>query len=223
MTVGMALGTPTVADLERRPKLRGVLHLIAAPVFALDGLVLTAVARTTGARLACAVYAASAAALFATSATYHRVSWSPGLRPVMQRLDHSMIFVLIAGSYTPVAVLTLAPHDRVVFLVFVWLGAAAGVGMKWLPGQRPGWVDGALYISLGWLAVLFLPQFIAGAGLAASLLFGVGGLLYTLGALALATHRPDPWPRVFGSHEVWHAATLAAATSQAIGLWLLAV
>jgi len=135
MTVGMALGTPTVADLECRPKLRGVLHLIAAPVFALDGLVLTAVARTTGARLACAVYAASAAALFATSAAYHRVSWSPGLRPVMQRLDHSMIFVLIAGSYPPVAVLTLAPHDRVGFLVFVWLGAAGGVVMKWPPGQ----------------------------------------------------------------------------------------
>ena len=178
MTADMTLGTtPTLAELECRPKLRGVLHLIAAPVFALNGLVLTAVARTTGARLACAVYAASAAALFATSATYHRVAWPPRLHQIMQRLDHSMIFVLIAGTYTPVVVLTLAPHDRVVFLPFVWLGAAAGVVLKWLPGQRPGWVEGALYIALGWLALLFLPQFIAGAGVAASLLLGVGGVL----------------------------------------------
>jgi len=223
MTAGITLGSPTLAELECRPKLRGVLHLIAAPLFAFNGLVLTAVARTTGARLACAVYAASAAALFATSATYHRVSWPPRLRPIMQRLDHSMIFVLIAGTYTPVVVLTLPPHERVVFLLLVWLGAAAGVVLKWLPGQRPGWVEGALYIALGWLALLFLPQFIAGAGVAASLLLGVGGVLYTLGAAALATHRPDPWPRVFGYHEVWHAATLAATTCQAIGIWLLAV
>ena len=138
----MALGASTVAGLECRPKLRGVLHLIAAPVFAFNGLVLSAVARTTGARLACAVYAASVAALFATSATYHRGSWGPRLREIMRRLDHSMIFVLIAGTYTPVVVLTLAPRDRVVFLPFVWLGAAAGVVLKWLPGQRPGWVEG---------------------------------------------------------------------------------
>jgi hemolysin III len=198
-----------------KPKLRGVSHEWAFFVSLFLGAALIVAAKTPKATLAVAVYAVSLSALLGTSALYHRVDWQrPNVRRWMRRLDHSMIFFLIAGTYTPFALLVLNGPLADAILVVVWAGAIAGaiVEMIWI--DHPKWVAALIYMSLGWVAVLAFPGLWSEMGVAGTLLVAVGGLLYTAGAVVYATQRPDPFPRTFGYHEVFHALVIAAAAAQ---------
>jgi len=167
------------------------------------------------ATVAAAIYAASVAALFGASALYHRINWaSAAARRWMRRLDHSMIFFLIAGTYTPFALLALEGTLATVILVAVWAGALGGVFMKLVWIEAPKWVVAMSYVLLGWVAVATFPQLLSGIGITATTLLAVGGLLYTAGALVYALRRPDPAPKVFGYHEIFHALVIVAAALQ---------
>jgi hemolysin III len=198
-----------------KPRLRGVSHEWAFFVSLFLGAGLILAAKTPKATLAVAIYAVSLSALFGTSALYHRVNWTrPSARRWMRRLDHSMIFFLIAGTYTPFALLVLNGPLADAILVVVWIGAIAGavVEMVWI--DHPKWVAALIYMSLGWVAAVAFPELWSEMGVTGTLLVALGGLLYTAGALVYATQRPDPSPRVFGYHEVFHALVIAAAAAQ---------
>jgi len=171
-------------------------------------------ARGAEARVAVAVYALSLCAMFGASALYHRIDWPPRPRAWLRRLDHSMIYVLVAGTYTPFALLVLAPALGWAILGVVWAGALAGVvlSLAWI--DKPRWLTSVLYVALGWVAVIALPQLWDRAGAMAVALLATGGVLYTLGAVVYARQRPDPAPRVFGYHEVFHVLVIAAAAAQ---------
>jgi hemolysin III len=198
-----------------KPRLRGVWHQWAFFVSVAIGAALVIVAPAGQPRLAAAIYALSVTALFGTSALYHRVTWdSLGARRWMRRLDHSMIFCLIAGTYTPFALLVLEGDLATVILIVVWAGALAGVLMKLVWIDAPKALVAVTYIMLGWVAVAAFPDMIERLGVTASMLVAVGGLLYTLGALVYAFQRPNPAPSVFGYHEVFHALVILAAALQ---------
>jgi hemolysin III len=198
-----------------KPRLRGVSHQWAFYVSLVLGAALVAAAPGGQPRLAATVYALSVAALFGTSALYHRITWaSQAARRWMRRLDHSMIFFLIAGTYTPFALLVLHGDLATVILVVVWAGALAGVLMKLVWIDAPKALVAILYLALGWVAVAAFPSMIGELGITGTALVGVGGLLYTAGALVYAFQRPDPAPTVFGYHEVFHALVILAAALQ---------
>jgi hemolysin III len=201
---------PYVA-LPVKPRLRGVSHQWAFVVSLACGAALIATASGGAAVATAAIYAASVSALLGTSALYHRVTWRPELRRWMRRLDHAMIFFLIGGTYTPIAVIALHGTLATVVLAIVWGGAAAGVALKlgWIDAPKP--VTAAVYLALGWVAVATFGQLTDRIGLAAVLALGAGGLLYTAGAVIYALGRPNPVPGVFGYHEVFHALVIAAA------------
>ena len=201
-------GHPAAPDLIERPRLRGILHLAAFPLSLVAGVVLIASANSVAARVSSAVYAASASVLFGVSALYHRGRWSTRARALMQRLDHSNIFVLIAGTYTPVAVLLLTGGARIAVLAVVWGGAVTGVILRVVWRSAPRWLFIPLYITLGWVAVAVMPSLLERGGATLTLLLVIGGVTYTAGAIIVALHRPDPAPRVFGYHEVFHLMTL---------------
>lgn len=218
--------TETVAPLLApvKPRMRGQLHAWAAAVSVATGAVLITAAgslATASAAWSTAIYATAIVALFATSGLYHRRAWTDRGRAVMKRLDHSMIFVLIAGTYTPIAVLALPQHSGVVVLWIVWGGAAAGIVLKMIWPTAPRWIGVPLYIGLGWTAVFVFPEIAHGAGVAALVLIVVGGAAYTLGALTYALKRPDPYPATFGFHELFHSATIVAATCHYLAIWLI--
>ncbi len=209
---GVAMDAATVMLHSVKPKLRGVSHEIAFFVSLVLGAGLILLASTPKATLAVAIYAISLSALFGTSATYHRVNWKDArARQWMRRLDHSMIFFLIAGTYTAFALLVLSGPLADAILAVVWIGAIAGavVEMVWI--DHPKWVAAIIYISLGWVAVAAFPELWGALGPAGTLLLGAGGLIYTLGAVVYATQRPNPNPAVFGYHEVFHALVIVAA------------
>jgi hemolysin III len=193
-----------------KPRLRGVLHQGAFAVSLVTGTVLICLADGARERVGATVYAASVALLFGTSAAYHRGSWSPRAYDVMARLDHSMIFVLIAGSYTPFALLLLHGALQWVVLGVVWGGAAVGVLLRNVVRRPPRWLFVGLYLALGWVAVGLMPAVLRRGGVAVLVLLAVGGLFYTAGAVIYALRRPNPSPRWFGFHEVFHALTLLA-------------
>jgi hemolysin III len=198
-----------------KPRLRGVSHEWAFFVSLVLGVGLIIAADTPKETLALAIYAVSLSALFGTSALYHRVNWqSPGARRWMRRLDHSMIFLLIAGTYTPFALLVLNGTLATAILIAVWAGALAGtiVEMIWI--EAPKWVTAIIYLSLGWVAVVAFPELWSDLGVGGTLLVAAGGLLYTAGAVVYATQRPDPNPAVFGYHEVFHLFVILAAAAQ---------
>ncbi len=198
-----------------KPRLRGVSHQWAFFVSVAIGAALVVAAPSGQPRLAAAIYALSVTALFGTSALYHRVTWaSLAARRWMRRLDHSMIFCLIAGTYTPFALLVLEGDLATVILIVVWAGALAGVLMKLVWIDAPKALVAVTYVMLGWVAVAAFPTMIERLGVTASTLVAVGGLLYTLGALVYAFQRPDPAPSVFGYHEVFHALVILAAALQ---------
>ena len=206
-----------------KPRLRGVLHQWACAGAVPLGLMLVLVAGTARARVALSVYAVSLVALFGVSALYHRINWrSVTGRDWMRRLDHSMIFVLIAGSYTPFAVLVLHGSLGVTILVAAWAGALLGVAFNLVWRNAPTWLRAALYVGLGWIAVAAAPQLGAGIGLVGVTLVALGGVLYTIGAVVYASKRPDPAPTVFGYHEVFHLLVIAAAAVQyaVIAFWI---
>ena len=193
-----------------KPRLRGVLHEAAFAVSLVTGTALVCLADAGRARAAATIYAVSVALLFGTSAAYHRGSWSGRAYDVMKRLDHSMIFVLIAGTYTPFALLLLEGTVRWVVFGIVWGGALAGVVLRHAVRRPARWLFVALYLTLGWVALGVLPQLKAAGGWPVVVFLLVGGALYTAGAIVFALQRPDPSPRWFGFHEVFHAFTLAA-------------
>jgi hemolysin III len=198
-----------------KPRLRGVWHQWAFFVSVAIGAALVIAAPSGQPRLAAAIYALTVTALFGTSALYHRVTWaSVAARRWMRRLDHSMIFCLIAGTYTPFALLVLDGDLATVILIVVWAGALAGVLMKLVWIDAPKALVAVTYVMLGWVALAAFPTMIERLGVTASTLVAVGGLLYTLGALVYAFQRPDPAPSVFGYHEVFHALVILAAALQ---------
>jgi hemolysin III len=197
--------------LNQKPRLRGVSHQWAFFVSLGAGTALILLANGSRATIAAAIYAFSLSALLGVSALYHRVTWRPAARRWMRRLDHTMIFVLIAGTYTPFALLVLqGPLARVV-LIAVWVCAGAGTVLNLIWWNAPKRVTAAVYISTGWIAVLAFPQLWSGLGPVGFGLIVLGGILYTAGAVVYARRRPDPRPAVFGYHEIFHLLVIAAA------------
>ena len=208
-----------------KPRMRGWLHFwsFAVSIAACATMIAVSTALVgAAAGVAAAVYSVTVLGLFGVSALYHRRTWrSPRSRAVMRRLDHSMIFLFIAGSYTPVAALALDRSTAQRVLALVWAGALAGVVLKTSWPYAPAWVGVPIYVALGWAAVFVLPQLLHGAGVAALVLLLVGGALYTVGGVMYALRRPDPWPRTFGYHEFFHAATVLAAICHHVAIWLV--
>ncbi|HTW40877.1 MAG TPA: hemolysin III family protein [Solirubrobacteraceae bacterium] len=194
-----------------KPRLRGVLHEYAFFVSLACGAALILAASDTRARLAAAIYAGAVSALLGTSALYHRVTWRPRARRWMRRLDHSMIFVLIAGTYTPVALLALKGALASTVLIVLWLGALGGMVFKLLWIDAPKWLFAAVYVVLGLVTAAVFGELPAAIGWLGAAGLALGGLLYAVGAVVYASERPNPWPKVFGYHEVFHSLVLAAA------------
>jgi hemolysin III len=206
------------------PRLRGLFHQYAFLAAVAAGATLVALAEGARARVACAIYAAALAAMFGASAIYHRVPWrSLRARAWARRLDHSMIFVFIAGSYTPFVLLALGGILPAVLLACVWAGAVLGVvlNVSWI--EAPKWVTAPTYLLVGWVGVVATPQIFGQLGVASAVLVTVGGVLYTLGALAYATHWPDPFPATFGFHEIFHVLVIAAAATQFVAVAFVAL
>jgi hemolysin III len=205
--------------------MRGWLHFWSFFVSLATGATLIALAGSTVsglAALATSVYVATVLGLFGISALYHRHTWRTArARLLMKRLDHTMIFLFIAGTYTPFSLLAMDRPTGYVVLAVVWGGALCGVGLKLLWPHSPRWLSVPIYVALGWVAVFVLPQLLHHAGVPALVLLLVGGLLYTLGAVCYATRWPNPWPETFGHHEFFHAATVLAALSHYIAIWFV--
>ncbi len=193
-----------------RPRLRGWLHAGTFPVAVAAGIVLVVLAPAGRARAGAVVFTICAALLFGTSAVFHLRRWGRRMHDLLKRLDHSNIFLIIAGSYTPFALLLLPTDQARTLLLTVWGGALAGVAFKLVWPYAPRWLSTPIYVALGWVAVFYFGPLLQGAGPAVMTLIVVGGVLYTLGAVCYGTKRPNPWPRWFGFHEVFHAFTVAA-------------
>ncbi|MEH1014843.1 hemolysin III family protein [Micromonospora sp. CPCC 206060] len=205
-----------------KPRMRGWLHTYAFFVALVCGIVLCslAAARPGWAPLvSCAVYSLTVCGLFGTSALYHRRVWSERGYQIMRRMDHSMIFVFIAGTYTPLCVLLLPSGKATLLLCLVWGGALAGVALKLVWPHAPRWVSAPLYLALGWVAVAVLPDILGNGGVTTLVLLIVGGAVYSVGAVFYALRRPNPWPTVFGHHEFFHACTLVAAICHHIAIY----
>jgi len=197
-----------------KPRLRGVSHEWAFFLSLGAGGALVAAAPTPRATVAVGIYAASLSALLGVSALYHRITWRrPEIRRWMRRLDHSMIFLLIAGTTTPFAVLVLQGPWAKALLVAVWAGAAAGIVVELIWVEAPKWVAASVYLAVGSIAALGFPGIVVEAGLGAGALIAAGGVLYTAGAVIYARQRPDPNPAVFGYHEIFHLLVIAAAAA----------
>ncbi len=215
----------TIADIK--PRLRGWMHATLAPLATVGFVVLIVLSPTVATRIGSVVFALSAILLFTVSGIYHRGTWSPQAWAFLRRFDHANIFVLIAGSYTPFALLFLKGQAQLILLLVVWISALAGVFFRIFWTDAPRWLYTPMYIALGWAAVFFLPQFIDGAGrfnsgvaVAVLTLVAAGGLLYTRGGVVYGLKRPDPWPTTFGFHEVFHSFTVLAFACHYVGVSL---
>jgi hemolysin III len=213
----MAVPPPT-SDALPKPLLRGVLHQVGFSVSLVVGTLLIVGADGARRHAAAAVFAGSVAVCFGASALYHRVTWTPRLRLWMRRVDHAGVYLLIAGTYTPVCLLVLDGSWRLVVLVMVYAGAGAAIVLKFAWVEAPKWVAAVLGIALGWAGIAVLPQLAVRLNPAAVALLGVGGLAYTAGAIIYARRRPNPLPAVFGYHELFHALTLVAVVCQYVAI-----
>jgi hemolysin III len=209
-----SLGTP-------KPRFRGRIHQVAFIVSIPAGMLLVALGSTASARAATAVYAVALAAMLGTSASYHRYPWSVVANERMRRLDHAMIFLLIAGTYTPFSVLALHGVLQLVILCVVWTGAAVGIALTQLRLRGIRYFTGTLYIILGWVAVVATPQFVTGLPVVATALLFGGGILYTTGAMVLLRRKPDPRPAVFGYHEIWHVFVTSAVLCHYVAILVM--
>ncbi len=206
-----------------KPRLRGWLHLVMFPLALLGGLVLVVVSDPGTVRTASIVFTVSAALLFGVSAVYHRGTWGPRMAALLKRFDHSNIYLIIAGTYTPFAV-TLLPGDQArLLLVVIWGGAIAGVLFRIFWVGAPRWLYTALYLALGWAAIFYVVPFWQSGGPLIGSLIGLGGLLYTAGGIVYGIKRPNPWPRWFGFHEVFHAFTLGGFITHFVAVTLAVI
>ncbi len=212
------------AIFHGRPRMRGWIHLYAFGVAVVGGIVLCALAASRSGwspLLSCAVYALTSCGLFGISALYHRKTWGARGYTVMKRLDHAMIFIFIAGTYTPFSVLLLRQSSATTLLAVVWCAAVAGAAAKLIWPHAPTWLAVALYLAIGWSALVVLPEMMHVGGIAALVLVAIGGLAYTVGAIFYASKWPNPWPTVFGHHEFFHAATVVAAICHHVAVYLI--
>ncbi len=210
------------AQGTERTRWRGLIHAWSTPLIIVMGIVLIVLAEGRLAEWTTAVFALSSITLFGTSALYHRGHWTETVMGLFRRADHANIFLLIAGTYTPVAALTLAPKQAMIVLGIIWTGALAGIAVKSLWPWAPRWIGVSLYILLGWGAVMYLPAFWA-ANAAVMILIVAGGLAYTVGAVFYATKRPNPLPKIFGFHELFHACTIVAFLCHWTAVLLVAI
>ena len=205
-------------DALERPRLRGVFHQYAFFVALIAGAVLVVVADSRREQVAMWIYGVALASMFGVSALYHRVTWrSPGVRKWMRRLDHSTILLLIAGTYTPFALLAFDGTTADVILIVVWSGAAAGLVLNLLWVDAPSWLTVLVFVALGWVGAVAVPELLE-FGIAPALLVFAGGALYTVGALAYAFKRPDPRPHIFGYHEIFHLLVVGAALTHFVAI-----
>ena len=197
------------AQVELKPSWRGWIHAGTFPVAIAAGIVLIVLSHGAAAKWAAAVFMATSVLLFGNSALYHRFSWGPKTKAVLKRIDHANIMLLIAGTYTPLAVLALPPDKGAVLLILVWSGALLGILFRVFWINAPRWLYVALYLLLGWAAVMYLVDLLE-ANVAMMVLVIIGGLLYTGGAVCYALKKPNPWPGRFGFHEIFHVCTVLA-------------
>jgi hemolysin III len=209
-------------DVELTPRLRGVFHLWAFAAAIAAGLVLVVLADGALETFSSWIYAAALAAMFGCSALYHRFPWKTAARRLWaRRLDHSMIFVFIAGTYTPFALLRFEGATKWVVLVTVWFGAALGLALELAWIDSPRWLSSIAYLAVGWVGILAIPQLFSSVGIGAAVLVIVGGGLYTVGAVVYAAKWPNPFPRTLGFHEVFHLLVVAAAVVQFVAVSLV--
>ena len=213
---------PEVADHEgsspAKPLLRGWMHLVCFFLAIPAGVTVVALAQSSRGRAGALVYAVGLVALFGVSGTYHRVGWSDARRLWMQKLDHGTIFLMIAGSYTPVCLMVLQGWVSWTMLAIAWTGALVGFALAFTGGKASRMVRSTLYIGLGWAAVAAIPQMWAHMSTVELALIAVGGVLFTVGAVFLFTRWPDPFPRVFGYHEVWHVMVVIAVACHFVAI-----
>jgi hemolysin III len=205
-------------SLPARPRLRGALHGVAFAVAVVVGALFVAAAPDGRSTVGAAVFAGAVVLMLGASTLYHRVTWSPRVRPWMRRVDHAGIYVLIAGTYTPVGLLVVHGTMQSVVLAVIWGGAAAATLAKFCWVSAPKWLSAVFGVALGWAGVAAMPQVAANAGFACVALLGAGGLAYTAGAVVYAFRRPDPIPSVFGYHELFHALTIVALVCQYVAI-----
>jgi len=228
MNEAIRSGLDTLAEsvAEVKPKLRGWIHLATAPLALAGGIVLVIMSPDATTRWGSALFSLSALVLFTVSAVYHTGSWSPRVWAFLRRFDHANIFVLIAGSYTPLTLILLEGTQRTVLLSTIWASALLGVLFRVFWTDAPRWLYTPIYIAMGWVAIVFLPDFAHGAaerlggdvGTAVMVLIAAGGALYTLGGVVYGFQRPNPWPRWFGFHEVFHTFTIVAFVTHYVGI-----
>ena len=210
------------AHAEIKPTWRGWIHAGTFPVAIAAGIVLIVFAQGGAAKWAAAVFMASSLLLFGNSAVYHRFNWGPTVKVVLKRIDHANILLLIAGTYTPLAVLALPPEKGMLLLILVWSGALLGILFRVFWINAPRWLYVALYLLLGWAAVMYIVDLL-NANVAMMVLVIVGGLLYTGGAVVYALKKPNPWPGHFGFHEIFHVCTVLAFLSHWTACLLIAL
>ena len=228
MNEALRSGLDSLAEsvAEVKPKLRGWMHLATAPLALAGGIVLVILSPDATTRWGSALFSASALVLFTVSAIYHTGSWSPRVWTLLRRFDHANIFVLIAGSYTPLTLILLEGTQRTLLLATSWTCALLGVLFRVFWTDAPRWLHTPIYIAMGWVAIVFLPDFAQGAyerlggdiGTAVMVLIAAGGALYTLGGVVYGFQRPNPWPRWFGFHEVFHTFTILAFVPHYVGI-----
>ncbi|WP_022894218.1 PAQR family membrane homeostasis protein TrhA [Agromyces subbeticus] len=212
----------SLAQADVKPTWRGWIHAVTFPLTIVAGVLLIMLAQGAPAKWASAVFVLSSMLLFGNSALYHRFDWKPKTKLVLKRIDHANIFLLIAGTYTPLAILALPPDKGWLLLGVVWAGALLGIGFRVFWIGAPRWLYVPLYLLLGWAAVMYLGDLLE-ANAAMMVLVIVGGLLYTVGAVAYALKKPNPWPGVFGFHEIFHACTVLAFMCHWTATLLIAV
>ena len=208
--------------IELKPSWRGWIHAATFPIAIALGIILIVVAEGPAAKISCAVFMTSSLLLFGNSALYHRFNWKPKTRAILKRIDHANILILIAGTYTPLAVLALPPAKSVLLLSLVWGGAILGILFRVFWIDAPRWLYVSLYLVLGWAAVMYMGDLIA-ANWVMVIFVAIGGLLYTGGAIVYALKRPNPWPGHFGFHEIFHVCTVLAFLCHWIACLLIAI
>ncbi|MFM2079097.1 MAG: hypothetical protein RJA49_2987 [Actinomycetota bacterium] len=217
------MASSSLTPAHERPSWRGWMHVVAFVLAIPGGILLIVMAKSASATVGAAIYMTALLLGFGTSAGYHRLARKERTQALMQRLDHSMIFVLIAGSYTPICLLGLPTAWGVPLLCVVWAGAITGVVLKQVAFDKLQWLEYALYPILGWIVVIAMPALFDGLTTTELSLLFAGGLLYTVGIPVLVREKPDPWPNTFGYHEIWHTFTVAAAACHFATITLLVV